>query len=509
MPSGCSTPGRSIAGWNVRHGDSTEYLLEVLADSDCLLVVDNCEHLIGPVAPLVDQVLSELPGCPHSDDQPRAAGHRRRIALPAAAARPAADRGLGGCRPSQHPAVRLLIERAQAVSAGFRVDDTTVAHVTEIVRRLDGLPLAIELAAARLRVMPIGEIAVRLSDRFRLLTGGSRTAMPRHRTLRAVVEWSWDLLAPDERLLAERLAVFPAGATVGSAIAICGDNLLPATDIGDLLLSLVDKSLLTMIEGPELRYRMLETIREYGTEQLADRGEARAARTAHAYYYARITAELDPVLRTAGQLLAIETLGLERDNILAGLRFLAESDEPADRATSLDLALSLSWYWTMIGANSEAAIWLGLALQATEGIDHPERLWAEAAHSLSTLFLGTSDSRVDMGDLQAEMCSLARRLSDAPAPRIVGLGDPAADAGVFRWRCCLRGVGDGVDPAVPGRLVSRGRQGQSSAVRRERGRSGPDADRRRCRLPGFRTDRRPLGARVGVVVARNPAGPGR
>ena len=111
--------------------------------------------------------------------------------------------------------MRLLIERAQAVSAGFRVDDTTVAHVTEIVRRLDGLPLAIELAAARLRVMPIGEISARLSNRFRLLTGGSRTAMPRHRTLRAVVEWSWDLLAPDERLLAERLAVFPAGATVG------------------------------------------------------------------------------------------------------------------------------------------------------------------------------------------------------------------------------------------------------------------------------------------------------
>ena len=176
--------------------------------------------------------------------------------------------GVAARDAADHPSVQLLVERAQAVHAGFAVDDSTVDDITEIVQRLDGLPLAIELAAARLRVMPIGEIAARLSDRFRLLTGGSRTAMPRHRTLRAVVEWSWDLLAPDERLLAERLAVFPAGATVDSACAVCGDDRLPVADIGELLLSLVDKSLLTTIDASPVRYRMLETIREYGTEQL-------------------------------------------------------------------------------------------------------------------------------------------------------------------------------------------------------------------------------------------------
>ena len=197
-----------------------------------------------------------------------------------------------------------------------------------------------------------------------------------------------------------------------------------------------------MIDGPELRFRMLETIREYGTEQLADRGEARAARTAHAYYFAGVAAEMDPVLRTADQLRAIETLRIERDNILAGLRFLAESDDPADRAASLDLALSLSWYWTMIGANSEAAVWLGLALTATEGIDHPERLWAEAAWSLSTVFLGGIGSGGwTCGELQAEMCALARRLGDAPAPRIVALGILRPMLAYLRRRCCLRGVG--------------------------------------------------------------------
>ena len=401
--------------------DSTEYLFEVLADADCLLLVDNCEHLIGPVADLIDRLLA---GCPNvriltTSREPLGIVGEALCLLPPLGLPPV---GVSAADAVDHPAVRLLIERAQAVSAGFSIDDTTVAHVTEIVRRLDGLPLAIELAAARLRVMPIGEIAARLSNRFRLLTGGSRTAMPRHRTLRAVVEWSWDLLAPDERLLAERLAVFPAGATVDTAVAICGDDLLPAADIGDLLLALVDKSLLTMIDGPELRYRMLETIREYGTEQLADRGEARAARTAHAYYFAAISAEMDPVLRTADQLRAIETLRIERDNILAGLRFLAESDDPADRAAALDLALSLSWYWTMIGANSEASIWLGMALNATDGIDHPERLWAEAAWSLSTVFLGMTDPGVSLAEVQAEMCDLARRLGDAPDPHIIALG---------------------------------------------------------------------------------------
>ena len=169
--------------------------------------------------------------------------------------------------------MRLFADRAAAVSPGFTVDGETRPLVTDIVRRLDGLPLAIELAAARLRTLPLAEISRRLDDRFRLLTGGSRTALPRHRTLRAVVEWSWDLLTPAERLLAERFSVFPAGATPEAVAAVCATTRrreLAVSEADDLLSSLVDKSLLEPVDGGA-RLRMLETIREYGAEKLAER----------------------------------------------------------------------------------------------------------------------------------------------------------------------------------------------------------------------------------------------
>ena len=399
---------------------SAEQLLDVLADSDCLLVVDNCEHLIGPIADLVDQVLARCPDVliVATSREPLGIDGEALCVLPPLGLPPV---GVGAQDAIGYQSVQLFVDRARAVSAGFTLDAGAVGPVCDIVRRLDGLPLAIELAAAKLRVMPVAEIATRLSDRFRLLTGGSRTAMPRHRTLRAVVEWSWDLLAPDERLLAERLAVFPAGATLGSAVAVCADERLPREDIGDLLLSLVDKSLLVIIDGRPTRYRMLETIREYGIDRLAERGEARAARTAHARHFAAVTEQADPVLRQAGQLAAIATLVAERDNILAGLGFLAESDDPADRAASLDLVLSLSWFWTMIGgSNSDAAEWLGRALAATDGTDHPGRVWARAAGAVSSMFGGASEI-TDVPKLQAELAALAGELRAAGPPPISSL----------------------------------------------------------------------------------------
>ena len=174
----------------------------------------------------------------------------------------------------EDPAVRLFADRAAAVRPDFSLDSESRPLVIDIVRRLDGLPLAIELAAARLRTLPLAEISRRLTDRFRLLTGGSRTALPRHRTLRAVVEWSWELLTPAERLLAERFSVFPAGATPPSPCCArrCAGAELTVGEADELLSSLVDKSLLQpLVDGTRLR--MLETIREYGAEKLAGRGE--------------------------------------------------------------------------------------------------------------------------------------------------------------------------------------------------------------------------------------------
>ncbi len=367
--------------------DSTDYLFDVLADADCLLVVDNCEHLVAAAADLVDALLARSPGLrvlATSREPLGIVGEALCLVPPLGL--PPVDGSVADV--AGYPSVRLLVERGRAVSTGFTVHDGNVGDVVEIVRRLDGLPLAIELAAARLRVMPIGEITARLSDRFRLLTGGSRTAMPRHRTLRAVVEWSWDLLAADERLLAERLAVFPAGATLAAASDVCADDRLPAESIADLVLSLVDKSLLTAVDGPTARYRMLETIREYGVERLAERGEADAARAAHARYYAGLAREMDPLLRTAVQLPAIATLNAERNNIGSALRFLAESQDLRDRDACMDLAMDMAWYWGMIGAEAETASWMTAALTATEGRDHPGRIWARATVDMITAFTG-------------------------------------------------------------------------------------------------------------------------
>ena len=219
--------------------------------------------------------------------------------------------------------MQLFADRGAAARPEFGVAEATVDDGVEIVRRLDGLPLAIELAAARLRTLPVHEIAARLSDRFRLLTGGSRTALPRHRTLRAVVEWSWDLLTPAERLLAERLAVFPAGATTASAAAVCADDRVRRTDIPDLLAALVDKSLLVLEDdGP--RYRMLETIREFGIDRLAERGEVDAVRTAHAQYFADLITDVVPQLRDRRQRAAMRVIAAEHDNVLAALRHLVD-----------------------------------------------------------------------------------------------------------------------------------------------------------------------------------------
>ena len=385
--------------------DSPDHLVDVLADADCLLVVDNCEHLITPVADLVDGLLARSPGLRvlATSREPLGIVGEALCLVPPLGLPPV---GVTAAEAIEYPAVRLLVERGRAVASGFEVSPATVAQVVEIVRRLDGLPLAIELAAARLRVMPIGEIAARLSDRFRLLTGGSRTAMPRHRTLRAVVEWSWGLLGDDERLLAERLAVFPSGTTVAAATAVCADARLPAGAVGDLMLALVDKSLLTVVDGGATRYRMLETIREYGVERLAERGDVAGARLAHARYYADLAHRTDPLLRTADQLGAIATLTAERDNIAAALRVLAESDDPADRAASLDLAMAMTWFWQMTGAAAEASSAMAVALAACT--DHPQRPWAVAMVSLFGAFVDPENEMLGPG-----VRTLSRRLAQS------------------------------------------------------------------------------------------------
>jgi len=348
--------------------DARTRLLEGLADARALLVLDNCEHLIDACAHLADALLAHSP----------------RLRIVATSREPLGITGesLFVVPPLEvDPAVRLFADRAAAVSPGFTLDDETRPLVTDIVRRLDGLPLAIELAAARLRTLPLAEISQRLTDRFRLLTGGSRTALPRHRTLRAVVEWSWELLTPAERLLAERFSVFPAGAVPGAVAAVCADGELSAAETDELLSSLVDKSLLQPVdEGTRLR--MLETIREYGAERLAGRGEVGGLRRRHAAHYSDLMGEAAPQLLTRDQLGWLATLRADHDNILAALRYWCDAEETEN---ALSLAVSLSIMTLLLGTESDMAEWTQEALAVPGDADPGLRTIAEALHVLTTM----------------------------------------------------------------------------------------------------------------------------
>jgi predicted ATPase/DNA-binding SARP family transcriptional activator len=365
--------------------DARTRLLEGLADTRTLLVLDNCEHLIDACAHLADALLAHSP----------------RLRIVATSREPLGITGesLFVVPPlAEDPAVRLFADRAAAVSPEFTLDDETRPLVTDIVHRLDGLPLAIELAAARLRTLPLAEISSRLTDRFRLLTGGSRTALPRHRTLRAVVEWSWELLTPAERLLAERFSVFPAGATPAAVAAVCAgsgfaDGELAPGEVDELLSSLVDKSLLQPL-GDGTRLRMLETIREYGAEKLAGRGvggapELGLLRQRHAAHYTALMREAAPILLTRDQLSWLTLLRADRDNILAGLHYWCDTGD-ADNALSLAVAFGIMAL--LLGNDTDMAEWTREALAVPGEADAGLRTVAEAVHVVTSA-MGPADGR--------------------------------------------------------------------------------------------------------------------
>ncbi|WP_328477938.1 AfsR/SARP family transcriptional regulator [Actinoplanes sp. NBC_00393] len=385
--------------------DDLDVLAERLSGRRILLVVDNCEHLVDAVARLTSALLVR---CPHLHVL---ATSREPLAVDGEALVPLGPLGLPEpdaefADAARTPAVRLFAERAGAVRPGFRVDAGTVADVVRLVRGLDGLPLALELAAARLRTLALPELAAGLSDRFRLLTTGSRTAQPRHRTLRAVIAWSWNLLAGDERALAERVAVLPGGVTAESAAALAP---FAAADVPDLLAALVDRSLLQL--APDGRYRMLETIREYGIERLTEQGILGEVRDLAADWFATFLARYDPMLRTADQFTAVRLLRAEYDNALAALRHLCDS---GNGPAAIRFALHLCWYWHMFGRNTDASYWLTAALAVPGETDALAADCAEAILFLNrsgiepTLMTETVDQR------RVRVRALARRLLTHP-----------------------------------------------------------------------------------------------
>ncbi|HEX3591066.1 MAG TPA: BTAD domain-containing putative transcriptional regulator [Pseudonocardiaceae bacterium] len=303
-------------------GDPVVRLVTALRDEDVLLLLDNCEHVVAGVASLVRVLLAECPRVRVLATSREALGLTGEVLVPVASL---AD-----------DAATLFLERAATVRSGFAADRDTVAAVCA---SLDGLPLAIELAAARVRQFSVDEIAARLGEgRFTLLSRGDRTAAERHRTLRAVVAWSWELLSPDEQQLAARCSVFSGGAPLDAVERICDAD-------SELLADLVDKSL---VETDGTRYRMLETIRLWCAEQLGD--ETSDLRRQHARYHLELAQRADPHLRRAEQLDWLATLSTEHDNLMAALRWSVHYD----RETAFGLVAALAAYWWLTGRRSQA-----------------------------------------------------------------------------------------------------------------------------------------------------------
>ncbi|MET8882115.1 AfsR/SARP family transcriptional regulator [Streptomyces rubiginosohelvolus] len=326
-------------------------LTEHCAPRRMLLLLDNCEHVIGGAAALADQLLSH---CPRLTIL---ATSREPLGVPGEFVRPV--------DPLPDPmALRLLAERGAAARPGFRTDadEVTATACAEICQRLDGLPLAIELAAARLRMLSPRQIADRLDDRFRLLTNGSRTVLPRQQTLRAVVDWSWDLLDAAERAVLRRLSVFAGGCSLAAAEEVCalpagpGGPAVDSLDVAALLGSLVDKSLVVAAPGDdgEMRYRLLETVGEYATGRLAEAGEREAVERRHLVHFRELARITGPRVRGSGQSEAIAVLQREYENLRTALRHAVTA---RDEHEALCIVLSMAWYWMLRDLRSDAGQW--------------------------------------------------------------------------------------------------------------------------------------------------------
>ncbi|MFD5648575.1 BTAD domain-containing putative transcriptional regulator [Streptomyces sp. NPDC127039] len=431
-------------GFRTAGADATERLLTALEDREVLLVLDNCEHLVDAAAALAALLLGACPGVrvlATGRESLRVTGEAL-VTVPPLPPRPSAE---------------LFLERARAVRPGFDGH----ARVPEICAALDGLPLAIELAAARLRTLAPDELADRLEDRFRLLNRGDRAKAPRHRTLRAVVEWSWELLDEEERELARRLTVFTGGATLEAVEAVCG---VPHPE--DLLASLVEKSLLEHLS--EGRYRMLETLRAFAAEGLTGRD---GLRDGHAAYFLDLAERAEPHLRTGGQLPWLSRLAAERGNLDAAQRHLTETD-PRE---ALRLMAALTWFHWLRGLHGEQ-VPRARALMTAVGEKPPEGLAEEYALCAMNAVSGDGDEDGEgegegdgdpaeagrLAQASALMASLDRPLrlpftvvlhSLTCGPTLVADALPRVQVGQGPWGLALLDMGIGYQELFGGRAA--------------------------------------------------------
>jgi non-specific serine/threonine protein kinase len=395
--------------------------LDILADflhtKKALLILDNCEHLIQACAQLSEALLHS---CLHlqilatSREALSIEGETVYLVPTLSTPDPLEER-LESL--SDYDAVQLFIERAQTAFDGFRLTVGNAAAIAQVCHRLDGIPLALELAAARVQFLRVEEIAERLDDRFQLLTSGSRTALPRHQTLQAMIDWSHSLLSGPEQVLLRRLSVFAGGWALEAAESVCvdvGQDGILSHEVLNLLASLVNKSIILAKreQGKETRYLMLETIREYARDKLAAAGEGEKLRQRHLAYFVGLAERAEPNLRAFGMIEWLDRLEAEHDNIRTALAWAQESDVEA----GLRLASALLWFWHIRGYLGEAADWLehALIIEARERVERSlsnQRALARAKALHTVAWLRDQQGNYRQADeLWAESLLLFRKL---------------------------------------------------------------------------------------------------
>ena len=408
----------------------TATLVDFLGSKRMLLVLDNCEHLIDACARLVDTLLSS---CKHlrvlatSREALGVAGETNwlvpSLTVPDAGHLPSVE------DLTRYEAVRLFVERVRSRLPAFVLTPENARAVVEVCRRLDGIPLAIELATARVSALAVEQVAERLQDSLKLLTTGSRTAPARHQTLRATLDWSYELLSGQERKLFGRLSVFAGGWTLEAAEAVGAGASIEQGEVLDLLSRLVDKSLVVAEVGREgaLRYRMLEPIRQYGQERLEANGEADTIRRRHADFFVRLAEEAEPELTGAGQRGWLDRLETELDNLRTALGWSLDGGEPE---VGLRLAETLWWFCYLRGHYGEGREWLEEALAKSE--DPPVPLRAKALTAAGVLAFLQCEYGLATAQLE-EGLALCRELGDerGVASALQTLGSVAREQGHY------------------------------------------------------------------------------
>ena len=410
-------------------------VIEALAtygkDRSYLLILDNSEHLVEACADVAKELLESGPQVRilASSREPLHTPGETTYHVPALRV-PAAGQAITPDALLWYEAVRLFVDRANAAQPAFRVTPHNAPAVAEICHRLDGIPLALELAAARVRALSVEKIAERLSDRFRLLTGGSRTALPRQQTLRALIDWSYDLLSDSERALLRRLAVFAGGWTLEAAEAVGAGGEIDEPMVLDLLSHLVEKSLV-LLEAEGERYGLLDTVRQYARERLSESGDGDDTRTRHLAYYLALAEEARPELVGPHQAEWLARLDLERENLLAAHAWCDDADRGGE--LGLRLASSMRRYWIGRGV-------LGLGHRVTvealgrEGAQARNAARCRALFDAGQLGCWMGNYGEAQGYLQ-ESIAVARELGDMTgvaaalqplALAALGLGDMAA-----------------------------------------------------------------------------------